>query len=70
MSTTKLAPERSPDEVVDRFLDLLGSDSETMALVALVLPYRAVMGDPADVVRTIDKLARMYAAAKGGGDGV
>jgi len=49
--------------VVDRFVDLLSHDPDTAAVVAMVAPYRA-MATPEQIVETMDKLARMWAAAK------
>ena len=49
--------------VVDRFLDLLSGDPETGAMAAMVVPYKA-MATPEQIVETLDKLARMWAAAK------
>jgi hypothetical protein len=50
--------------VLDRFLEMLGHDSDTAMIPALVAPYRMVVG-PEEAVKALDKLAQMWAAAKG-----
>lgn len=50
---------------VDRFLDMLTHDSETASLAAVVTPMRGYAGTPEEIYAMLEKLAGMWAAAKG-----
>lgn len=52
-------------EFVRRFESELEADGDLRPIVAIIAPYRAVMGPPETIARMLDQLAGCYARARG-----
>jgi hypothetical protein len=56
---------RTAQEIIDRFEAGLRAHPDLGAIVRIVAPYKALMGDPSGVVATLDALVYEYGQARG-----